>query len=63
MLRWPIAAIAPRNIEATDRKAMIWRQSAAIMPNASCTSRANSPIAAIFGAVAKNAVTGVGEPS
>ena len=39
------------------------RKAAATPPKASCSTRANSPIAAILGAVARNAVTGVGEPS
>ena len=63
MLRWPIAATAPRNIEATDRNARICCQSATAPPKASKSTRANIAAAAAFGAVAKNAVTGVGEPS
>ena len=59
----PIAAMDPRNIEITASSARICCQSPTAPPNASCTTRANSPIAATLGAVAKNAVTGVGDPS
>ncbi|OIQ81884.1 hypothetical protein GALL_363310 [mine drainage metagenome] len=60
---WPIAATAPRYIEATDNSAMICPQSPGVVPKAPTTTRAIIAIAATFGAVAKNAVTGVGEPS
>ena len=63
MLRCPIAATAPRNIDATDRSARICCQSPTAPPKASNSSRANIAAAATFGAVAKKAVTGVGEPS
>ena len=63
MLRWPIAATAPRNIEAIDRKIRICCQSATAPPKASNSTRANIAAAATLGAVAKNSVTGVGEPS
>ena len=63
MSRWPIAAIAPRNIDATDRKARICCHSGTAPPKAANSTRANSAAAATFGAVAKNAVTGVGAPS
>ena len=62
-LRCPIAATAPRNIDATDSSARICCKSATAPPKASNSTRANIPAAAAFGAVAKNAVTGVGEPS
>ena len=63
ILVWPIAAIAPRNIDSTDNSATTCPQSCVASPKASCITRAKSAIAATFGAVAKNAVTGVGEPS
>ena len=63
MLVWPIAATAPRNIDSTDRSAMICCQSPVTPPKASCSTRAKSAMAATLGAVAKKAVTGVGEPS
>ena len=63
MLVCPIAATAPRNIEATESSARICCQSPTTVPKASWTSRAKSAMAATFGAVAKKAVTGVGEPS
>jgi hypothetical protein len=63
MLRCPMPATEPRNIDSTDRSATICRQSSVTPPNPSNTSRAKSAIAATFGAVARNAVTGVGAPS
>ena len=63
MLRWPIAATAPSAIDNSERTATTWPQSPGTAPKASCRTRANRPIAAILGAEAKKAVTGVGAPS
>ena len=59
-----MAAKAPSTIEAIEMKTMICCQSAAIAgERGRSTTRTNSAIAAIFGAAAKKAVTGVGAPS
>ena len=63
MLGWAIAAKAPSTIEATDRNTMTCRHSPIIGPNGAIMTRMNSASAAILGATAKNAVTGVGAPS
>jgi hypothetical protein len=63
MLVWPIAAKAPSAIEAIEMKTMICCQSAAIGLNAPMVTRTISAIAAILGAAARKAVTGVGAPS
>ena len=59
----PIAAIAPTNMDAMDKNAIICIQSLTTNPNPSNNKRVKRPIAASFGAVAKNAVTAVGAPS
>jgi hypothetical protein len=64
MLVWPMAAKAPSTIEAIEMKTMICCQSARSgRRRARWTTRTSSAIAAIFGAAAKKAVTGVGAPS
>ncbi len=63
MLRWPIAAKAPSAIEAIEMKTMICCQSGATGWNAPTVTRTRSAMAAILGAAAKKAVTGVGAPS
>ena len=63
MFRWPIAANEPSAIEPIDTKTMICCQSGPIGSNGVMVTRTISAIAAIFGADAKNAVTGVGAPS
>ena len=63
MLVWPIAANAPSSMEAMDRNVMICCQSWSIAGNAPSMARISKAIAAIFGAAAKKAVTGVGAPS
>ena len=63
MLVCPIAAKAPSAIEAIEMKTMICRHSLATPGKAVMTTRTSTAIAAIFGAEAKKAVTGVGAPS
>ena len=63
ILVWPIAATAPRNIDATARKTRICRHSATAKAKGSYRTRASSAAAATLGAEAKNAVTGLGAPS
>ncbi len=63
MLVCPIAASAPKTIDTMEMISMISRQEPSRWPNGSDSVRRNSPTAATFGAVAKNSVTGVGEPS
>ena len=63
MFLWPIAAKAPSTIEAIEMKTTICCQSSAIGSKAPMVTRTSSAIAAIFGAAAKKAVTGVGAPS
>jgi hypothetical protein len=63
MFFWPIAANAPSAIEAMEMKTTICCQSEAIGSKACMVTRTSSAIAAIFGAAAKKAVTGVGAPS
>jgi hypothetical protein len=58
-----IAANEPRIIEATEMNQMTCRHSSRSAPNGSTMTRTKSAIAAIFGATAKKAVTGVGAPS
>ena len=53
----------PRNIDSTASSATICVQSPMALPKPPNINRASSAIAATLGAVAKNAVTGVGEPS
>ena len=62
-LAWPIAAKAPRPIEAIETKVTIWRQSPAMPGKAVTMTRTRTAIAATLGAVAKKVVTGVGAPS
>ena len=63
MLVWPIAASAPRIIEAMDTSTMSCCQAISRWPNGVTMTRSSRPIAATFGAVEKNTVTGVGAPS
>ncbi len=63
MLVCPIAATAPRIVEASAQKITIWRHASPAGPSASIATRTSSAIAATLGAEAKKAVTGVGEPS
>ena len=63
MFLWPMAATEPRTIEAMEMKTMICCQSGPIGSKAPMVTRTSSAIAAIFGAAAKKAVTGVGAPS
>ena len=63
MLTCPIAATPPSMVEASAQKATICRHSAVAGPIAPSATRISSAIAATFGAEAKKAVTGVGEPS
>ena len=63
MLRWPMAAKAPRIMEATEIAKMICCHCGVRPPKASTSTRVNSAIAATLGAAAKKAVIGVGAPS
>ena len=63
MLVCPIAANAPSTIEAIETKIRICCHWIVMVGNAVVTTRTNSAMAAIFGAAAKKAVTGVGAPS
>ena len=54
---------APTTIEAIDRNTMICCQSPVMSGNGPNMARTNNAIAAILGATAKKAVTGVGAPS
>jgi hypothetical protein len=58
-----MAAKAASTMEAIERKMTICCQSRVIGSKLTVTMRMNSAIAAILGAEAKNAVTGVGAPS
>ncbi|MND05945.1 hypothetical protein D3C83_270310 [compost metagenome] len=50
-------------MDAIERKITICCQSWPMLPKLTVTTRTSKAIAAIFGAVAKKAVTGVGAPS
>ena len=63
MLRWPIAAKEPSAIEAIEMKMMICCHCPRMPGKAPTKTRTAMAMAAIFGAAAKKAVTGVGEPS
>ena len=63
MLLCPIAATAPKMIDASDAKITICRHWSVAGPIASIATRTDSATAATLGAEAKNAVTGVGAPS
>ena len=63
MLRWPIAAKEPIAIETIEMKTMICCHWARMPGKAPTKTRTASAIAAILGAEAKKAVTGVGAPS
>ena len=63
MLVWPIAANEPSAMEAIEMNITIWRHSCARPGSASVTTRSVMATAAILGAEAKKAVTGVGAPS
>ena len=63
MLRWPMAANEPSAIETIETKMMICCQIAVTSGKAPMNTRTVIATAAILGAVAKKAVTGVGEPS
>ncbi len=58
-----MAAKAPSAIEAIETKVRICRQSLVMPGKAVKATRTRTAIAAIFGAEAKNVVTGVGAPS
>ena len=58
-----MAPSAPTTIEARAAKMTICRQASVCVPKASSDIRVSMTTAATFGALAKNAVTGVGEPS
>ena len=58
-----MAANDPSAIEAMATKVMICRHSIVAPGNADSSTRVSTAIAAIFGAEAKKAVTGVGAPS
>jgi hypothetical protein len=60
MLLWPIAAKAPSAIEAIAMKTMICCQSCSAPGKAPTKMRTVIAMAAIFGAEAKKAATGVG---
>ena len=64
MLRWPIAAKEPSAIEAIEMKTMICCHCAEDAgEGVDEDAHGHAPSPAIFGAAAKNAVTGVGAPS
>ena len=63
MLVWPMAAKAPSTMEASETKTTICCQSFTMGAKGPVRTRMNSAMAAILGAAAKNAVTGVGAPS
>jgi hypothetical protein len=63
MLVWPIAAKEPSAMEAIEINTTICCHSAVMEGKAATMARVNSAMAAIFGAAAKKAVTGVGAPS
>src|SRR3954468_23030884 len=63
MLRWPMAANDPSAMDACDMKTMICCHWPVMPGNASMKTRVAMAMPAILGAAAKNAVTGVGEPS
>jgi len=58
-----MAAKAPSSIEAIDTNTRICCHSTVMPGNAPTATRANTAMAATFGAAAKNALTGVGAPS
>ena len=62
MLVCPIAANEPSAIEAIEMNVTICRHSPATPGKAVKVTRTSTAIAAIFGAEAKKAVTGVGAP-
>src|ERR1700679_2283524 len=59
----PMAANDPSTIEAIDTNTTICCHCGTMPGNAVSATRVNTARAATFGAVAKNAVTGVGAPS
>ena len=63
MLLWPIAAKAPSAMEAIAMKMMICCHSCSAPGKAPTKMRTTIAIAAILGAEAKKAATGVGAPS
>ena len=63
MLVWPIAAKEPSAIEASAMKTIDLLPLPSAPGKAVVTTRAATATAAIFGAEAKKAVTGVGAPS
>ena len=63
MLFCPIAASAPRIIDASETITISPVHCCKIGPNGTSSTRSSSAIAATFGAVLMNAVTGVGAPS
>ena len=63
MLSWPIAPSAPITIDSSEAKITICCHAPGCAPKAPRLTRISSASAATLGAVAKNAVTGVGAPS
>ncbi len=63
ILRWPIAAKAPRPIDAIETNTTICCHWDRMSGKAMVAVRTNIAMPATFGAEAKNAVTGVGAPS
>jgi hypothetical protein len=63
MFRWPIAAKAPKTIEAIETNTTICCHCCVMPGKATTVARAKMAMAATLGAAAKNAVTGVGAPS
>ena len=62
-LFWPIAAIAPKIIDAIDKKINIGCHWSIIFTKGTYKNLINTVRAATFGTIAKNSVTAVGEPS
>ena len=60
---WPIAAMAPNNIDAIDKKIMIICHWSIKFKKGTYKNLIKTVRAAIFGTIVKNKVTDVGEPS
>ena len=63
MLVWPMAANAPSTIDAMASAVTTCCHCGLMPAKLSSATRMNSAMAATLGALAKNAVTGVGAPS
>ena len=63
MFCWVSAPKAPMPMDKTAMIQITSRHWSTMPPKGSTSTRASSTMAAIFGAVAKKAVTGVGAPS